>query len=121
MSEPRLETLGVLRPLPPSTSNYHPNDDRHGAAAPVKHVVPLGRLVDNLFEAQQSEVQPLVGENRSQSAQGSADNHAGQRILGERPIQYALRTKFLQETGGSSENALRIGNAETNNECAWIF
>ena len=59
MREPILQTLAMLGPISAPTDD-EPNDyrGRHNA---TKHIMPLGRLVDDLLYGNEGKIKPLMG------------------------------------------------------------
>ncbi|MFN8543861.1 MAG: hypothetical protein U0807_06615 [Candidatus Binatia bacterium] len=111
MREHRRQALRVLRPLAPAAPDDEPHDERHACAA-AEHVVPLGGVVEELVEAEQREVDALVGENRAPADQRGADRDPGHRVLGRRHVHHSAAAVFRREAGGRAEDTLGIGDPE---------
>src|SRR5262245_11593961 len=76
MREPGMETLGVLRPLPPALADDR--TDRHGhLRAATRHETPRRHPVDHLVHRIEHEVEPLVNDHRAQAGIGCAGCERG--------------------------------------------
>ena len=97
MREPRMQALRVLRSLSPTTTNHHADHDWDGAAFAIKHVIPLGCLIDDLLQAQQREIEALMRQDGAHASKCSAYHQPRERVFGKRSIQDAVTAKFVHE------------------------
>src|SRR5947209_5567689 len=102
----------MLRALPPTATNHHPDHDWNCAAPSVEHVIPFGCLIHDLFEAQQREIYALMREYGTHSAEGRADDQPRQGVLGERRVHDPLFAEFSDQSASGPENAFRIRHTE---------
>src|SRR5262249_49562378 len=117
---PGTETLRVLGTLSPTTADDHTDDNRHRSALAIKHVIPFGGLIDDLFHAQQRKIKTLMRQDRPHAAQRGADDHARERIFRQRRVHHPVTAKFLYQAAGGSKNSLGIRHAQSDEESAWI-
>ena len=82
----------------------------------TRHVVRLGRRVDDLVDRLHGEVERHEFDDRLQPGHRRADADAGKAVLGDRRIDHAPRAEFLQEALGHLVGALIFGNLFAHHE-----
>ncbi len=104
VQEQRLQAVRVRRPQLVAGALGHAHDERHADLA-AEHVVDVGRVVDDLVEREQREVDRHQLDHRPQPGHRGADAHADDRVLGDRRVAHAPLAELLQQPGGHLEGA----------------
>ncbi|MCY1227703.1 hypothetical protein D9M72_399890 [compost metagenome] len=84
-------------------------DDRRAHLA-TGHVERLGSGVDDLVDRLHGEVEGHELDDRAKTGHGSADADTGKAMLGDRGVNDATRTEFLQQALGDLVGALVLGD-----------
>src|SRR5690625_4188582 len=74
-------------------------DDRYRRLT-AEHRIDLRRMIDDLVEGQDAEVQGHELDDRSQTHHRRADPDAGEAVLGDRRVPHSLRAEFVEQTFG---------------------
>ena len=102
---PALEAVRVLRRELPAGAGRHADHERHAELA-ARHVPERRRVVDDLVERQQAEVDRHHLDDRAQAPERRADAGADERALRERRVAHAVGAELLQQAA-----AHRVGAA----------
>ncbi len=104
MQEQRLQAVRVGGAELVAGALRHAHDQRHRRLA-AEHVVDVGRVVDDLVEREQREVDRHQLHHRTQAGHRRADAHADDRVLGDRRVAHAALAELLQQAVGDLEGA----------------
>ena len=83
---------------------------------PARHVVGLGRRIDDLIHRLHGEVERHELDDWLETAKRSANAEAGKTVLGDRRVNNALRAEFLQQALGDLVGALILGDLLAHDE-----
>ena len=114
-----VQTLRMLRALPPGFADHAAHDQRHLDLA-VIHVAALGRDIDELVHAQHEEVHADMDVNRPHPGHGRADGDAGHGIFRQRRAKHPFRTEDIDQAAGRSLDRLVVVDVETKDENARV-
>ena len=96
VQEHRLQAVRVRRAELVAGALRHAHDQRHARLA-AEHVVDVRRVVDDLVEREQREVDRHQLDDRAQAGHRRADAHADDRVLGDRRVAHALLAELLEQ------------------------
>ena len=102
----------MLRSLAPAAADDHAHRQWHAVTA-ISDIVALCRRVEQLFEAQQREIDSLVRHDRPRAHHCGADGDAGQPVFRDRHFDHAIGTIFVDQALGGAEYAAGISDAFT--------
>ena len=119
MREPRLERLRVLRRQLQRGAVRAAENDRHVELA-ARHVEQLGGGVEHLVEREHGEVPRHELDDRAQADHRRADADAGEAELGDRRVDDAHLTEFLEQAFGDLVCALVDGDFLAHEEDAVV-
>ncbi len=106
------------RQLPPGAGGY-PDHDGH-VELPAGHVRDRRRVVDDLVERQQAEVDRHDLDDRSHAAHRGADAGADECGLGQRRVADAFLTELVEQSLAHSEAAPVLADVFAHQEDAGI-
>src|SRR5947209_13485620 len=119
MAEPRMQTLRVLGGHAPTRSHRGPDDQGCPQSAPG-HVVNLGGLVDDLVHGEGHEVAEHDLDDGAHSCHRQAHADAGYTRLGNRTIQYPLRSESVVEALGQLVDPTGTADVLTNQDDSFV-
>src|SRR5262249_50444367 len=114
-----MQTLGMLRALPPGFADHATHHERH-LYLPTVHVVAFGRDIDELVHAQHEEVHADMHMDWSHAGHRSADRDAGHGVLRERRTENALGAELLHQAAGRTLDRLVVVGIETEQKDARV-
>src|SRR5437867_363838 len=91
MGKPSLQALRMLWPLSPAAADHKSDHQRH-TQLPGKHVVPLGRLVDDLLNRQKRKLRALVNDNWPHTYERRSDRYASHAVLRSWHVEHTPRS-----------------------------
>src|SRR5262245_53930248 len=97
----------------------HPQYDR--AAHTATRAMPQpAHVVHDLIDRRIQKAHELNFRDGLHALGGKADTHAGDHILGERRVLYAVRPEAFEESGGSAKDTAALADILTEHEHARI-
>ncbi len=97
---PAFETVRVLRRELAAGTGGHANDDRY-FELPARHVPDRCRVVDDLVECQEAEIDRHDLDDRAHPAERGADPGADKGRFGERRVADALGAELVEQALGN--------------------
>ena len=116
---PRAVILAVLR-ADPARRAVGPAEHDRAAHLAARHIIGLGRRIDDVVDRLHREVEGHELDDRLQPAHRRARAEAGKAIFGDRRVDHALRPELVEQALGDLVGALILGDFLAHHEHAVV-